>query len=74
MTEDRTYILIMLFIDMEKLYRLNNLYNNQESNRKVNIITLKENKEKIDEILVKKTTILEIDVWLGGIDEERQEF
>ena len=30
------------------------------------------NKEKIEEILTNKTNIIEIDNWLGGMDEARQ--
>ena len=70
MTEDRTYIIVMPFIDTEKLHRLNIFYkNNQKINRKIDVITLSENKEKIDEILTNKTNIVEIDNWLGGISE-----
>ena len=70
MTEDRTYIIVMPFIDTEKLHGLNIFYkNNQKTDRKIDIITLKENKEKIDEILTNKTNMIEIDKWLGGIDE-----
>lgn len=72
MTEDRIYIIVMPFIDTEKLHGLNIFYkNNQKTDRKIDIITLKENKEKIDEILTNKTNIIEIDKWLGGIDENR---
>ncbi len=72
MTEDRTYIIVMPFIDTEKLHGLNIFYkNNQKTDRKIDIITLKENKEKIDEILTNKTNIIEIDKWLGGIDESK---
>ena len=70
MTDDRRYIILMPFIDTEKLHRLNIFYkNNQKINRRIDIITLKENKEKIEEILTNKTNIIEIDNWLGGMDE-----
>lgn len=73
MTEDKKYIIIMPFIDTEKLHGLNVFYkNNKNTDRKIDIITLKENKEKINEILTNKTNIIEIDNWLGGIDAERQ--
>lgn len=73
MTDDRRYIILMPFIDTEKLHRLNIFYkNNQKINRRIDIITLKENKEKIEEILTNKTNIIEIDNWLGGMDEARQ--
>jgi hypothetical protein len=71
MTEDRRYIIIMPFVDTEKLHGLNVFYkNNQNTDRKINIITLRENKEKINEILTNRTDIIEMDNWLGGIDEE----
>ena len=73
MTENGAYIILIPFIDTEKLYRLNIFYqNNRNTDRKIEIITLKENREKIDEILTKKTNIIEMDNWLGGIDEERE--
>ncbi len=73
MTEDNKYIILMPFIDTEKLHRLNIFYNdNRNTNRRIDIITLKENKEKINEILTNKTNIIEIDDWLGGINENRQ--
>ena len=61
----------MPFIDTEKLHKLNIFYNNNKNtNRKIDIITLRENKEKIDEILTNRTNIIEIDNLLGGIDGE----
>lgn len=69
MTEDRRYILLMPFIDTEKLHKLNIFYNNNKmSNRKIDIITLKENKEKIEEILTNNVNIIELDSLLGGIN------
>ena len=74
MTNDRIYIVVMPFIDTEKIHTLNIFYrNNQNTNRKIDIVTLKENREKIDEILTNKTNIIELDNWLGGVDENRQE-
>lgn len=71
MTQDREYIILMPFIDTEKLHKLNIFYNNNKNtNRKIDIITLKENKEKIDEILTNRTNIIEMDNLLGGIDGE----
>ena len=58
MTESGNYIIVMPFIDTEKLYRLN-------------IVTLNENKEKIDEILTSKANIVAIDRWLGGMYESK---
>ena len=73
MTEDRKYIILMPFIDTEKLHKLNLFYrNNQKINRKIDIITLKENKEIIEDILTNKTNIIEIDNWLGGINEDKE--
>lgn len=56
MTTDKRYVIIMIFLDTEKIKGL------------IDIITLKENEEKINEILIKKTNIIEIDNWLGGFD------
>lgn len=68
MTEDKQYIFLMPFIDTEKLHKLNIFYNNNKiSNRKIDILTLKENKRKITEILTNNTNIIELDNWLGGI-------
>ena len=67
MTEDKQYIFLMPFIDTEKLHKLNIFYNNKISNRKIDILTLKENKRKIEEILSNNTNIIELDNWLGGI-------
>ena len=73
MTEDRKYIILMPFIDTEKLHKLNLFYrNNQKINRKIDIITLKENKEIIEDILTNKTNIIEIDSWLGGSNEGKE--
>lgn len=73
MTEDRKYIILMPFIDTEKLHKLNLFYrNNQKINRKIDIITLKENKEIIEDILTNKSNIIEIDNWLGGINEDKE--
>lgn len=70
MTEDENYIVVMPFIDTEKLHRLTILdEDSQKKYRKIDIITLKENKEKIKEILTNKANIIEMDNWLGGIDE-----
>jgi len=73
MTEDKIYIIIMPFIDTERVYKLNLfLKNNQNKSRKIDIITLKENKEKLNEILTNKVNIIEIDKWLGGININEQ--
>ena len=61
-TDDKQYIISMPFIDTAKLHKLNIAYkDNKETSRKIEILTLKENKKKIDEILAKKTNIIEID-------------
>ena len=72
MTEDRVYILIMPFIDTERLYALNVFFkNNRNTSRRIEIITLKENKKKISETLINKVKIIELDKWLGGMDENK---
>lgn len=70
MTEDKEYIILMPFLNTEKLHNLNIFYkNNQEIKRKIDILTLKENREKINEILTNRTNIIDIDYLLGGIYE-----
>lgn len=72
MTEDKRYIIVMPFIDTERLYGLNIFYkNNKNISREIDIATFRDNKEKIEEILTNKTNIIEIDNWLGGINENR---
>ena len=74
MTNSREYIVVMPFIDTEKLNKLGMFYkNNPNVNRKIDIITLKENKEKICEILTNKVNIVELDNWLGGIIDGKRE-
>lgn len=68
---DKQYIILMPFIDTEKLHKLNTFYNNnQDTKRKIDIITLKENSKKINEILTNKAEIIELDDWLGGMNGE----
>ncbi len=69
--EDGTYILYMPFINTEKIEKINWYYQeNTESNRKLEIVTLKENKKKLEEILCLKCKIKTFDKdWLGGISE-----
>lgn len=72
MTEDKEYIIVMPFLNIEKLHELNVFFNNKSNeNRKINIITLAENIEKINETLIKDTKIIELDNWLWGIADER---
>jgi len=72
MTEDKDYIILMPFIDTEKLHELNVFFNKKANeDKKINIITLSENTEKIREILIKDVKFIELDNWLGGIFDER---
>lgn len=73
MTNEKEYIILMPFIDTEKLHRLNSFYNNNQStNRKIDIVTLKENKIKIEEILANKTNIIELNnLIIGGRNGEK---
>lgn len=73
MTNEKEYIILMPFIDTEKLHGLNSFYNNnQGTNRKIDIVTLKENKSKIEEILAKKTNIIELNnLIIGGRNGEK---
>lgn len=71
MTNEKQYIILMPFIDTEKLHRLNIFYhNNKTVNRKIDIVTLKENIGKINEILTKNVNIIELDKFLGGMNGE----
>lgn len=68
MTEDENYIIIMPFIDTNRLHELNIAYNdNKEFKREIDILTLQENIKKIDEILIRKTNIIGIDKCLEKI-------
>lgn len=70
MTENNKYIVWMPFLDTEKLHKLNIFYNNnQRTDRKIDIITLKENEQIINKILTNKTNIITADNWLGGSNE-----
>ncbi len=71
MTEDKKYIVFMPFIDTGKLHKLNIDYgDNKESKRNIDILTLKGNKSKINEMLVKSTNIIEIDRSLDKVRNE----
>lgn len=71
MTEDRKYIILMPFIDTEKLQTLNVFYRDiKEIDRTIDILTLRENKETINEILIKNTNIIEIDQFVEKIENE----
>lgn len=69
-TDDKQYIVSMPFIDTAKLHKLNISYkDNREDNKKVDILTLKENRKKINKILKKPTNIIEIDQYLEKVVE-----
>ena len=69
--EEREYVILMPFIDTEKLHKLNIFFNNnKETRRKIDIITLKSNKRKIEEILTNSVNLIELDNFLGGPSEK----
>ena len=72
--QDGTYIVNMLFINTEKLEKINWYYDeNTNINKKIEIITLEENEEKIKEILNNKCLIRTFDKnLLGGINEAKE--
>ena len=72
MLEDETYIVNMIFLDTEKIGRINwFLEENTECNKKIEFITIKNNEEKLREMLNNKCNIRIINENLiGGIDEE----
>lgn len=69
--ENNTYIVFMPYINTEKIERINWYYNeNTESKRKIEIITLEQNKSKIESIIDKKCNITSFDKnLLGGLIE-----
>ena len=72
--EDNTYIVSMPFINTERIARINWFFEeNTELQRKVEIVTLKENKSKIRELLVDKCSIKTFDKdLLGGLSETQE--
>ncbi len=68
--EDGTYILYMPFIDTEKIERINWYYEeNTNTKRNINIVTLRQNEQKLKEILNNKCSIKIIDNYIGGENE-----
>ncbi len=68
--EDGTYILYMPFIDTEKIERINWYYEeNTNIKRNINIVTLRQNEQKLKEILKNKCSIKIIDNYIGGESE-----
>ena len=72
--ENNKYIMFMPFINTEKIENINWYYSQYEdSKRKVDIITLKENEEALKRILNNKCNIKYIDKNLLGGNNEKQE-
>ena len=68
--EDGTYILYMPFLDTEKIERINWYYEeNTNTKRNINIVTLRQNEQKLKEILNNKCSIKIIDNYIGGENE-----
>ena len=68
--EDGTYILYMPFIDTEKIERINWYYEeNTNTKRNINIVTLRQNEQKLKGILKNKCSIKIIDNYIGGKSE-----
>lgn len=74
--QDNTYIVNMIFINTEKIERINWYYReNSNSTRKIEVITIEENAEKLKEILSEQCKIKIIDrdllnrELLGGMNE-----
>lgn len=72
--EDSTYIVSMPFINTERIARINWFFEeNTEIQRKVEIVTLEENKSKIRELVVDKCDIRTFDKdMLGGLSETQE--
>ena len=68
--EDGTYILYMPFLDTEKIERINWYYEeNTNTKRNINIVTLRQNEQKLKEILNNKCSIKIINNYIGGENE-----
>lgn len=70
--EEGRYIIYMPFINTEKIENINWYYlENPASNRNLEIVTLEENKETIQEIINNKCQVKSFNKnWLGGMNEE----
>ncbi len=61
LSDDEVYIVVIPFIDTKKLHRLNIFYNsNKIIDGRIDIVTLKENRKKINEIINEKISIVEV--------------
>ena len=72
MTDDFRYIVCVPFIDVRKLHRLNCL-NNSEREIVIDVLTLKENRKKIEEILIYKVNIIELDSWIEEYKKDNED-
>lgn len=74
MTEEGLYIVLMPFINTEKLHKLNVFYkSNRNFNKKIDIITLKANREIINKVFTYKINIVELDKWIEKIKEHQND-
>ena len=68
--EDGIYILYMPFIDTKKIEKINWYYEeNSNTKRNINVVTLRQNEQKLKEILNIKCSIKIIDNYIGGKSE-----
>ena len=68
--EDGIYILYMPFINTEKIEKINWYYEeNSNTKRNINVVTLRQNEQKLKEILNIKCSIKIIDNYIGGKSE-----
>ena len=68
--EDGIYILYLPFIDTEKIEKINWYYEeNSNTKRNINVVTLRQNEQKLKEILNIKCSIKIIDNYIGGKSE-----
>lgn len=75
MTEENLYIFLMPFVDTVKLHKLNVFYKSSTgSSKKIDIVTLKENRDIIDKVLKRKTNIVELDEWLKKLQIEMEDY
>jgi len=75
--DDNTYVLNMLFLDIERLNELRWFYQeNSDSSKRINILTLKENEQMIKKLAPKNSRIIGIDksYFWKGVEIEKTEY
>ena len=75
MTEEGLYIFLMPFIDTAKLHKLNVFYkSNRNPDKRIDVVTMKENRNIIEKVLKLKINIVELDEWLKKVQIEMEDY